>query len=364
MSNDCKPADVPVPSMDDSDFKQIMYMLGKKTCKTSIGCTYNDKFYTSAQVDAFKGSASGSVENEIAGACLSTTDGCEELQLLAQSYKKYTELATCIANNSEHTSTVDTSVYNTLNITASHSDIKCTTLDISQISDVKIISVSEMTTNEKNDIANTVKEFLDSIINISQDAKTGIGATPQGQQTITQLKTQINNKIDTIISNSIVDKALNITKSANTITINLDYSTLSGDACKVNQNTIVDLSIKNLFATAIANAVKNTNITKVINNYTATQKSESEGIGGLLGFLPLLIIGAFVIIPVILFFMFGSSILKYILPIVLLASIIMCVIFSIQNNWVAASICGVGALGVGFFFMKHIMDAKKLTKRM
>ena len=266
--------------------------------------------------------------------------GCEQISVISQKYLQTVNVSTCILNSVSNNVSGSVIANNTINITATdHASISCNKFNIDQNINIRYVSVSAVSQEIKNNIVQQIQSFIKTTIESFQKSKTGYLASPQGQKSVQDALTQVNNNINSIISNTTVTDILNNVFGSNTINITLGgYSTLSSENCKLTQNSLIDFAVQNMVQTAISNFLNQSSVTKLTTEMKNSQVSEALGpdlIGGLVGAI-------MVVIVLGLLVKFGGSqvknILKYFLPILIIAGFALSIYFGVEKATIATII--------------------------
>ncbi len=273
--------------------------------------------------------------------------GCEQISVISEKFLQTTNIITCILNTVKNT--VETSAI-------SENDIKLTingnmdcdkgvNFNFNQTSYIDLVSINQVDNNIKNDIVNQIKDFIQETMKSIQDSKTDFLSTPGGQKSIQDALNSITKNMDTYINNNVVTELLTKASGENKIELVINGN-VKGSSCNLNfnQQSVIVLTSQNLISTVLTNAVKNDDFTKFLSDMSNYQKSEASGLGNILGSAAIIII--LMIVGGLVLFGGGSvsSIMKYIIPITIIAAIIVAVIFGKNKNYMVAGISGGAAV--------------------
>lgn len=330
-----------VPEPTDKEIQDnipnMLQMMGAKACTTAAG---------------------GLISWEGAGG-FSYTTGCEQISIISQKYLKATNIVTCILNSVKQTVNSRAISTNQIKIKLNNSKMTCDKgLILTQTAYIDLVDMSQVKTQIKNNIINQIKDMINQTMKTFQDSHTDFMSTSQGQKSIQKALDSIKNNMNTYINTDIVTDILHKVSNKNQITIDLNNSTLTGEQCIIKQGSILKLTAQNLFSTAISNAIQNSDFTQFTSDLENYQKSAATGLGSILSsaaiIFILLLVGGFVI--------FGggavSSIFKYIIPILLIVSIVVAIIFGKNKNYLVCGISSGAAVLLGVF---EYMSLKKGT---
>jgi hypothetical protein len=261
----CPPAPAPTPEELGSSAAKICQDMGIQSCSTSA-------FSAHAEVDAFLASASLTVSG-------SSTVGCEQVQIMANSYHQSQQKITCVIKQTSTDNSTSVSGINKIKINAGKDFIPECNLEIDQKLKITLVSLAQMSQEQKNEIANAVKTTTNDIINSLQDSKSGFGATPQGQKYISDSKTSIDN----------IDFTENVTQTINKITTNVEGGNiieinaggniiLRGKDCKITQDSVIEVMATSILSDSLTNIFSSmTEMTKKTET-TIQQKAVNEGV--------------------------------------------------------------------------------------
>jgi hypothetical protein len=248
---------------------QICKTMGIESCKTS-------SYTAQAEVDAFLASASLNVSG-------SSTVGCDQVMAMANSYYQSQQNISCVLKQTSTKNQTTVTGINSININALRDDFiaECP-LEIDQKLRINLVELSQLSQEQKNEIAKSVKTTTDDIVKTLQDSKSGFGATPQGSKYISDTLSKIQN----IDFNQNVTQTLNeITTSVqggNTINITAGRSViLKGSQCKISQDSVIDIMATSILNDQISNIF--TSMSEMTKKTTTdnTQKSDNQGMPNL-----------------------------------------------------------------------------------
>ena len=265
----CPPVPPPTPEEQGSAGAQIAAAMGVQSCKTSA-------FSAQAEIDAFITSASMSVSG-------SSAVGCEEIQIMANSYHQSQKNISCTIKQSITDSTTSVTNLQRVRIEAGKDLItECTDFTIDQNAEIKLISLTQLTQQQISDIQKAVKTTAEDIVKAAQESKSGFGATPQGQKFVSDAKTKIESQ----------DFNQNVAQSINKITTSVESAqeikltaggniVLRGANCKLSQNAIIDVMASSILNDSLGNIFNDlTEITKKTDT-SSSQESQNEGMPNL-----------------------------------------------------------------------------------
>jgi len=225
----------PTPTVSEQSQKagQIAAAMGVKSCDTQqMSGTFQGNvnlFLASAKMQATMNSTS--------------TVGCEQLYISAETFNQSQQNITCIIKKSQATVQKTLSAGNKISFKAGRDmQVSCSTLNITQSISLKFVDLTQLTNSEVAQITNEAKATISKVSSILQDSTSGLGATPQGQKILKDYVTNINN----VQYSQAVTEAINnvqVTLSTNNdITIESGRDLfISGTQCTIDQDIIIDV---------------------------------------------------------------------------------------------------------------------------
>ena len=265
----CPPVPPPTPEEQGTAGAQIAAAMGVQSCNTSTTSVQGE-------LDFFLSSASMNVNT-------SSAVGCEQIQIMANSYHQAQKNISCTIKQSITESTASLTNLQKVSIEAGKDLItECTEFSIDQNAVIKLISLTQMTQQQISDIQKSVKTTAEDIVKSVQDSKTGFGATPQGQKFVSDAKTNIESEdFNQNVSQSI-NKITTSVESAQEIKIKAGGNiVLRGGNCKLSQNAIIDVMATSILNDSLGNIFSDlTEITKK-SETSSQQKAVNEGMPNL-----------------------------------------------------------------------------------
>lgn len=319
---DPPPIPKPLPPPTQSDLQEIMRMLEVNKCNSGSG-----------------GGVS-LVPMAIGGMTLQS--GCDALQLMNQVFKSSVKLVSCTLNSVSNCSKTQITSNNAVNITAIRSTIPG--VSIKQNTVIKAITATQFTNAITTQINDTIMTQLKTMVTMMQDNKSGFAAKQSDQKQIENIQTEINSSdFKTSLSDSIntIQQSLKSNQS-----INLTFTdTVLTKPIVIDQETYISLLATSFVSTSFKTFLSNSVVSEFFNSWKASQTADDAGI-------PFLSMGIMIFVIIIGgLIMFGGgiikSIMKYVVPIIVISLIIACVYYALTGNMVIAIICGISAsLGI------------------
>lgn len=237
----CPPPPKPSDEQLGSAAAQMCKAMNIESCKTS-------SYTAQAEMGNFLASASLNVSG-------SSTVGCDQVMAMANSYYQSQQNISCVLKQTSTKNQTSVTGINSININALRDDFiaECP-LDIDQKIKINLVELSQLSQEQKNEIAKSVKTTTDDIVKTLQDSKSGFGATPQGSKYISDTLSKVQN----IDYNKNVTQTLNeITTSVqggNTINITAGRSViLKGTQCKIHQDSVIDIMATSILNDQVSN---------------------------------------------------------------------------------------------------------------
>jgi hypothetical protein len=227
-----------------------------ESCKTS---TVN----VQGEVDALFASASLNVNT-------SSAVGCDQVIAMANSYYQSQQNISCVLRQTATSNQTTVTGINSINITATDGDVYIEApLTIDQKLKLTLVSLSQLSQEQKNEIAKTVKTTTDDIVKTLQDSKSGFGATPQGSKYISDTLSKIQNtNFDQSVSQTLNDITTSV-QGGNTLNITGKNVRISKDT-KFNQDLVLEI---------MATSILNDQITNTFNSMTEMTKKTTTDVG-------------------------------------------------------------------------------------
>ena len=265
--------------------------------------------------------------------------GCEQLNVLAQTVSAYQSAISCILNESITKSKTHLIQKNLIQISINGNFNFPIQINQTNSEDVTIMNSLSSTTEAKiqDTLSNFTKSFLDSM----SKSKTGFLGSNQGQKNIQAFQ----DKLTQDVQQSAITKTISTLKSQldqkNRVTIIVNgYDSLSYDINKnpagiiINQKNYISYQAYNVLNNLLKTYFSTDEGVKLISSMKSAEESESQGIDSFLNaFLAPIIAIIVLIIGGMVLFGGGtiSSVFKYIIPICIIVSIIVAIIFGMKK---------------------------------
>lgn len=280
----CNPSSIPPPT--EAEFQNAAAYLaqsaGITTCKTTskgAQASYGAEFNASA----WGASAGGSV-NASASTWNNTSSGCEQSSVAATQIHQAQKAVACILNNSSATTSKNTRVINSIVVKADR-DIKIPNLVINQTIKYKQVDLSQLSNQQKSEIASAVQMAADSCFKAAQSSFSGVGATPQGQKALSEVQQQLTNENFQKTVNDTITSIKTDTDIANNVVIQAGRDLII-DNLDITQDLLVDITSTSIVQNSITSALSSiaaltskasTDITQTAKNLGAEELGTQAG---------------------------------------------------------------------------------------
>ena len=259
------------PDEFDDSLEEIVGFLGDDTpCET-----YSD--ITLPRTASGFGGLAWDYQGESKGK--TKTKGCDTLAVMAYNYTQTKKRVMSILNCT--CSVEDFSVNSNNRIVAdfSGSDIQCKDFSISQRIQGNFKVSTQMKTEQKQEIASIVKNFVDTSVDNILDKKSSVGSTSDETKSLTKVKQDIKDEFTLEQITETVSKSIFEMNSNNELELTFRGVRLSGQACEINQDIILDLEFKKIMGSTIQNLLENDEVQKILTELKQEDKEENEGLG-------------------------------------------------------------------------------------
>ena len=233
--------------------------------------TEQDSGTFSAEIDAMiiAGKMSASVNH-------TSTFGCEQLVILANSYNNQVSNVNCIIQ--KNTASISKSVDAVNNITLNNDSVEIDgDFSINQSIKVKLVDISQITQGQKNEMAAAAKAVSTQVVETAQKSSTGLGATPQGQKTLQDVRTNLesynfNNNITETLSTFSAT-----TDASNTVFINTKNLKVHKNFT-INQDVVLDILSNSIVQNAVTSSLSALSDAVTKSEASAKQGSDATGV--------------------------------------------------------------------------------------
>ena len=285
-----------------------------------------------------------------------SSSGCEQISVISNSIGIAQNQVTCILNST--TAAQTTAIQQSNSITVNVTGVNAL-ITISQTNQAAVNATATLTAQQKSSIGSALTNSATSLISDLQNVKSGYLSAPNSQKAVATLSTFLqSNQVQQLVDQAIADNTFSLLQN-NNITINITgadyfsatsqpYSTVNltqQNVASYQASLIVGSFYDQLFKTDAASALKSV----VQTNQTST--AEGVDIGAL--FSPLIITMVLIAAAVLAFLVFGGSsintVLKYIIPITIVAAVIVAVVYAVKKDAVTAAAAGITAVLLGVF---------------
>ena len=226
--------------------------------------------------------------------------------------------------------------------------VDCASFNVTQDAAAAVTVLSKLTESQMSSLGNKISSQFNSELDAKLKQKNSglnlgqVNASQTSEQIKNVVKTNIKTAMKASIKNNI--KADANTNQVQSIVINGKLDSEGG--CNFGQKSAVKLVASNIAANLSKLIEKNTSVTKASNKETSTVSQTNVGLS-LMGLLA----GLFVIIAIGALFYFGGmdAVEKYGVPIAIVVSLLLCILFAVKKDAIPAVIAGVVFLGAGGF---------------
>jgi hypothetical protein len=291
----------------------------------------------------------------------SYNQGCESIGIIAANFAQLQDVTNCLMNkvNMKAANGVYISQVNSVVIEEGGS-LKCKTFNQDNKLEGVIGMKTEMSADIKNCISDMMKVSLANSMKNMQEDKSGYGATPKGERVYQDIGTNLQKYIQSEAINEVMETVLNTVKAnqKNQLVIGKGASMTVEEACNQTNDMLIKVQISTLMSTAIQNMFETQELTEFKNQMEEDQKSQAAGMDSIFGLaflLPILIIGGTVL--------FGgaevNNVMKYIVPIGLVITIILAIVFAMRKDWVLTGIDAAAFVGLLIFMYFSVKKSKQ-----
>jgi hypothetical protein len=254
-------------------------------------------------------------------------------QLMDDSTKIVNESLMKVSTNIKESTSSSASSTQVMNVRFT-GDLNCTNVSLKQVSSV----ILNVINNSKSEVSNELAaEITDKISEkLSQAAEQKNSGLNLGQVNSAELQTMMNtyikNSMTSIIENNI--SKMFSQSSDGTQQINFDATNINCENLNIDQDMVIQQISENIVSDAVSNAIKHVASTDVAKEASQKTEQTNEGLtlfGG--GFIIILVLAGI--------FLFGGSIMKYIIPIITLISLAVMIYFIYLKKTNLAVIAGI-----------------------
>lgn len=294
----------------------------------------------------------------VIGGGASVSTGCEQINVMAQDVTALQKSLTCILQDTE-AGNAFTSYNNqkvTINITG---NVKLGNITIVQKITSGVKMVTQVSSQSKARISAVLSQFDKSFMKSIADSQNGYLSTPQGQKNFQSVKEQFSQESDQIQIDNAIANATAIVANKQEVVINIngyDPITLlsaqsSAGDISIDQTVISQYQSAVIVQSYLDGRFSTSEGQTFIHGFSNAMKEKNKGISELLSglvnaglVLILLVVGAFVL--------FGGgaiqNVLKYIIPLTIVAAVVVAVIFGLKKppNTLIIIIASIAAAGL------------------
>lgn len=302
------------------------------------------------------------------GGAESSSSGCEQVAVVASTVQQYQDVLSCIVNQTVQSSS--SSLINTNDLViriGAHADIEGG-LTVKQLNDVQVKVIYGLTDNQKTQVQSSMNDFLKQFADSLQKSKTGPLATPQGQKTVQDFSTMISQQATQEKLSQVIQQFKFDLTDDNKLIIDVgpysvirlspeNYGKQLSAGINITQENIVHYFAQQMMNEVLSTVFKTDEGQKVIDTFKTQQQNEAAGIdavikalGGLIGSL----LFGWIIVLVIIFAVGGSSIMKYLLPISIVALAAGAVYEGVKHAYIPMAVMIVLMFVLSFFEYKTL----------
>ncbi|NBP59056.1 hypothetical protein EBU71_21405, partial [bacterium] len=210
MSGSCDNLGEPTPKQKEDSVANVLKALGTKSCSTSSDITQFSLAAGGYISTPFGGAGVGM--NQDYSSAVTGTDGCEQVAVAADEFASSVKKISCLITSDSSNVNVKTLNTNTIEFDAGR-DLEAEDIKLNQKIGVKVVTMANLSNNTKQKIADEVQNAAMRTIEVAQDSKSGMGATPQGSKVVSQAKSELSQENLTKIVNETI-KDVNITTTS------------------------------------------------------------------------------------------------------------------------------------------------------
>lgn len=255
----------------------ILNAIGATACSTTEWTSTDPTITSSSTFVGLLGYMSSSYAETGGIETDSSSLGCEQIAVTAIQYAQTKKSIVQILNCSCTTINTSTIANNTIKITSYNSQWDCD-LNISQNIDINVVSLNEITEQQKVDISSLTSTFLQNSVENLITSSSELGSTSDGQKTINDINTNITEETLINQATTTVNEMITSTSVGNQIEIELHDSLLTGEECNFDQNILLDITARNILSSSLSTLFENQSIQDAISEISTTQESEATGV--------------------------------------------------------------------------------------
>ena len=267
------PAPPPMLKPDQiSKTAAMMTAMGAKTCATSSSSEHTN--VSMDTVGGFLSSTNIDVDKNQSG-----TYGCEQLIASSSTYNTALSNISCIIKKTAVSVNNTASGINNIifKVGGDYTVHPGGSVKIKQIAKVSLVNTSQISSQQRNEIANQVKAVTDDVKKTIQESKTATGSTAQGGKSSTEIdsiyqQTDFNKSVN----ESLTSFAANVSGS-NTIVFEVGGNMDIWAPLEASQDLVIELLAKSIVDDALDNSFKK--ISEITNRNVAENRQTSDNSG-------------------------------------------------------------------------------------
>jgi hypothetical protein len=201
--------------------------------------------------------------------------GCEQSTVATQQMYQSQRAIACALNESSASSSKGIKSINEVIVEAGR-DLKVKNFRVNQSQDVKIVDLTQLTQSQIGQISNAVKMAADAGVTALQESKMGMGASPQGQKVLSDIRQQLTSEnIQQTVNRTLSEVSLNV-ELANKVLIKAGRDISMEDAV-FNQDIVLELTSNAILTNAVSSMLSNAADMQATATITAKQAAENLG---------------------------------------------------------------------------------------
>lgn len=216
----------------------------------------------------------------------SSTIGCEQVSVITEKYRKAINNTTCLLKEQTNSTKNTMTGINSIKFKAGRDlEIDCSTanpngdgLNINQNMQLDMVSTVQLKQEQVEQIQNACKDVVTSALESAKESKTGLGATPQGQKTIIDKITDIQQNDYKASINKSINEVSNKMNGSNEILLETGRDLrISGSRCKFEQDMVLKMIASSVVDSTLSDMMGS--LSDTINDTVVKDKQTSDNKG-------------------------------------------------------------------------------------
>lgn len=170
--------------------------------------------------------------------------GCEQLFLSAQKIKEKQQSINCTLKKNSVKSTITLTSNNSIEFKSEEGSINidcAKDFKLRQTMNINMVSLVDITSQDKDEIAEQTKAVVSEIAKTINDSETGFGATPQGQKVIQDVNKDIQSlDFKQLVNESITDLSIGLNQNNDIKLTSKKDLNIRGSNCSIDQDIVVN----------------------------------------------------------------------------------------------------------------------------